>query len=1836
MTILPSPIPHPLDFSPWDLPGWAYEALEWVVGFDWPEGNEKATWDVADQWYELVSAMAAPREDAADAAARFVAAYGGSGTTIDAFIGAWKKVADGEEAPLNALVAFAAEMGKVVDECAQDIEAAKLEAWIELGIFVIELIGLAVTVALTLGAASPAAAGIIAATRMAIQQIFKRLIAQLSRKAIKQALKEAGQRVAKDVLTKKGLTKLGRQALGEAKDEAREEFLTNLGIQTYQAGVGHSDGIDLADLGTSTLAGAAGGASAHGASIGAGNKNGLFRGAAAEVFGEMGGAAVTGDLPGFEELAKAGTSGAAGSAIGNTRQSFQDMGAGLDAGNGLKLNDLPAASPSNSSSGTEVSSAFSGLPSGPDTSSASHTGSVPSGGSVNGGVSSGSSVNGGGSPAGASYGGGSSGGASPTVSPHVSSPVDTSVTASASSSGGHSAPSPSPSPAAEPTPPVSAEPTSPVSAEATTQASPTAATHQPSATPSPAAGVTLSSVAPPMEATAHSGTSTGVTASSPSPAPAPANVAPAANTATSAPMTFATAGGNTAPAGAPPMTAGPTSFASPNPNVSLAGGGPTTTIPSAPGISTPTSGPSLTSPSNGPNPAAPTMTGTTLTSPSTNVTTPQALDTGSPRPTVPASATPTTTAGPSSTLPGGNTSPAGTTTGSTPAQPNPSSPTPQQPGVNDQRPAQAGQTRPDAGNNDLPVPGGAHAAPNLTFRTPEQARHEQEYFNQYDRNKQAVEYDLRTRAAAPWDHAILRAQRQQQRARRGALKARLTFNSAQRKHHQSMEVIYQQKEAFARTQRTLAFNAPLGDLDLTTSQYYGTANTEYTQLTRSDQPVWGNDRSALTGNGNPLNSRTRRTYGQPGGLREPLRLHQADLELAVPRDQNNMPVRTPDPRGPFLRLVNDGGPSADPTRGFNCLDCSLSFYETYVHGRPTVAAPRTVDGYRFGGPDLLDGEGGGTARAELSTGSAFTTVTPRDPSKSHAAVKVDIDRGFAQIIDTLQRGGHGSTAVIVNVWEDNSAHAWNAVNHHGSILFVDPQTGRYADATSFTPGSAAFPTLYGHTGVPNGSNVVALNTLMVDGQGNPMAVENTPRSGYSASVTPVPPPPPPVQQQAAPQQPLPPPPPVNLPPQPPAPPPPAPPAPPVNPQPPGPPVNTPPTPSPAPPVDVAPQTPAPVETRDSSEAGPPTVRPVEEHRGESGPSLAAPSVDDFGRTTSEETSSRTEPAPYRQVFDPLSVLDPVSTQAPADRDPLAALDPSNELRLAETVAMDDRAATERQARDDYHYENDRTRREFDAGFRQRMAQDLRRQADAKFEEAERRQDALRNAYGRGDLAETARNEHERNRLAAEAENLRDRARHVDGGGDVGDVGDVELTGNDWERVNDNWSELAPGPVETGDRSALTGDDRPRSVDTTRRYNHRGGLRPPLRIHQTDLERAMPRDADGTVIRQADPRDGEWFGLVNDGGPEADPTRSINCGDTVLSLFETYMHGRPRVSAPRTFDGYHDGDPTRPIGAERGVAARIEATTGGRFEGLTDVGGLDPDDARVEVRMAEIRLRTHLTDLGHGSFAFITTQDQAGRTHAFAAVNQNGTILYLDPQTRQVSSFAPMHTHSGLGAPCDVLRMDALVVDGQAAPRPLTGGADSFVTADPAGPSAGPGSGQSDSGSRDLDLDEVMRRYELLGEIAPSFDLAVNDQRYLDEGAHTIERHGPDIPLERDPNHQTSEIRTIEGRIFGDRPWRRPENKSFKWIDHATMKNEINGYLQQNWEAIRSDLAMTGEHISEYNAGHLVGHGYYNKGMYGAGDRESKFDRASKVAIRIKIVEGTDPPEFFIISAFPYR
>ncbi|MFJ8577095.1 toxin glutamine deamidase domain-containing protein [Micromonospora sp. NPDC093277] len=341
--MLPSPIPHPLDLCPWDVPGWIYEALDWVVGVEWPDGNERVVWDLADLWYGVADVLAGPRNDAAAAAGEVRSGYGGIGLVAEAFDTAWHKVAEGPDAPLPVLLAVTGELGKLVDSCGCDIEGAKLEAWIELGILVIELLSLAVATVLTAGAASPAAGAAIAASRMAVQQIFKRLVAQLARKALREGLKEAGERAAKEI-GKSGIRKLGRRAVLGGLVEAGQEAGTSLATQTYQNSTGRRDGLDLTDVGMSGLGGFAGGAVAPLAGLGR-HADGrlaqigehLGREMVGETLAESAAGLATGHNVSLEDLARAAVSGVSGSTTGQADAALHHR---LDG----KLADLSAAS----------------------------------------------------------------------------------------------------------------------------------------------------------------------------------------------------------------------------------------------------------------------------------------------------------------------------------------------------------------------------------------------------------------------------------------------------------------------------------------------------------------------------------------------------------------------------------------------------------------------------------------------------------------------------------------------------------------------------------------------------------------------------------------------------------------------------------------------------------------------------------------------------------------------------------------------------------------------------------------------------------------------------------------------------------------------------------------------------------------------------------------------------------------------------------------------------------------------------------------------------------------------------------------------------------------------------------------------------------------------------------------------------------------------------------------------------------------------------------------------------------------------------------------------------
>ncbi|UGY93946.1 toxin glutamine deamidase domain-containing protein [Streptomyces gobiensis] len=173
----------------------------------------------------------------------------------------------------------------------------------------------------------------------------------------------------------------------------------------------------------------------------------------------------------------------------------------------------------------------------------------------------------------------------------------------------------------------------------------------------------------------------------------------------------------------------------------------------------------------------------------------------------------------------------------------------------------------------------------------------------------------------------------------------------------------------------------------------------------------------------------------------------------------------------------------------------------------------------------------------------------------------------------------------------------------------------------------------------------------------------------------------------------------------------------------------------------------------------------------------------------------------------------------------------------------------------------------------------------------------------------------------------------------------------------------------------------------------GGLHRPDSEDQQALADAVPRDEDGNFQRHPDPY-GDWAMLQNDGGINV-PGRADNCADGSRAFLETW-YGDPQVSAPRMDDGEF---------GERNGVDNIEAWAGGQFQ----YSGEGPQ--------AYSEVAHDLREAGHGASAIIYVDwvDDNGNpdgSHVFNAVNYNGTVVFVDPQTGDVMS-RPINTE-GVG------------------------------------------------------------------------------------------------------------------------------------------------------------------------------------------------------------------------------
>jgi hypothetical protein len=177
-----------------------------------------------------------------------------------------------------------------------------------------------------------------------------------------------------------------------------------------------------------------------------------------------------------------------------------------------------------------------------------------------------------------------------------------------------------------------------------------------------------------------------------------------------------------------------------------------------------------------------------------------------------------------------------------------------------------------------------------------------------------------------------------------------------------------------------------------------------------------------------------------------------------------------------------------------------------------------------------------------------------------------------------------------------------------------------------------------------------------------------------------------------------------------------------------------------------------------------------------------------------------------------------------------------------------------------------------------------------------------------------------------------------------------------------------------------------------------GLQPVKASDQLALERAVPRNPDGSFQRHPDPFT-KWTSKQNDGGHRV-RGRANNCADGVRAALETW-YGNPQVSAARTVTRMPDGRLDKTSGERNGVQ-NGEAWGGTRID-YTGHGAAAYDTVADQVRKA-----------GHGSSALVHVEWPRRRgessAHVFTALNHNGRVVWFDPQTGQVST-KPIHLHA---------------------------------------------------------------------------------------------------------------------------------------------------------------------------------------------------------------------------------
>jgi hypothetical protein len=287
---LPRPIPHPLAW--WaDAPDFVRWGLDLAVGAHWPGGDEERVWDLADGWLAVTQRMIDPVADVGAGMVLASEGFGAGDTAVgQALLDIWRDLGGDPDAVLPVLRGALEDIGHALAAAGADIEAAKLEVYVALGILAIELLGVVASAFLTFGASSTAAGPAVAATRLTIHEVLRRTVERMLRRAASLATKKAIRSFA---------TRTAYHTVREGAEETFFEYCT----ESYQVHDGTRDSVSTRRVAAAGLAGAAGGSVGGLAAFGphatttAGRLGErLTRAAVGEALAETGAALATGNL----------------------------------------------------------------------------------------------------------------------------------------------------------------------------------------------------------------------------------------------------------------------------------------------------------------------------------------------------------------------------------------------------------------------------------------------------------------------------------------------------------------------------------------------------------------------------------------------------------------------------------------------------------------------------------------------------------------------------------------------------------------------------------------------------------------------------------------------------------------------------------------------------------------------------------------------------------------------------------------------------------------------------------------------------------------------------------------------------------------------------------------------------------------------------------------------------------------------------------------------------------------------------------------------------------------------------------------------------------------------------------------------------------------------------------------------------------------------------------------------------------------------------------------------------------------------------------------------------